>query len=408
MKVTLASFGDLAGGAARAAFRLHEALQGQGISSTMLVRRKDSDEPNVIGPTKARSLLHLSKARAVSGVAKALFKTKNPVMHSFGVIPTRLRFDNAIQTADVVNLHWVGLEMMSIGDIGALSKPCVWTMHDMWSFCGAEHYTADDRWRRGYSASSRAATEEGLDLNRAIWRLKQSRWKRPITLVSPSRWLASLARESPLTSQWNVRVIPNAINTEAWKPIESDVAKRILGISRDRKLVVFGSMGGAEDHRKGFDLLTEALTLLGDDHPELLVGVIGKALRKSIGVVETKFFGHISDDIALRVIYSAADAVVLPSRMDNLPNIGVESLACGTPLVAFNVGGMPDLIAHGVTGYLAKPFDTTDLATGIRDVALRGVLDRGKCREAAENTFAYPVISKQYEACFKFALDAET
>ena len=92
-------------------------------------------------------------------------------------------------TADIVNLHWTQHEMLSISDISKINKPVVWTLHDMWGFCGAEHISWDDRWEKGYNKNNRPTHESGFDLNKWTWKRKIKYWKKPIQIITPSNWL---------------------------------------------------------------------------------------------------------------------------------------------------------------------------------------------------------------------------
>jgi glycosyltransferase involved in cell wall biosynthesis len=303
--------------------------------------------------------------------------------------------------ADVLHLHWLGYEMVSIADIAKLRKPTVWTLHDMWAFCGAEHFTEDFRWRDGYLRNNRPVHESGFDLNRWTWQRKLKHWRKPINIVAPSQWLADCARQSALMSGWPVSVIPNAIDTEAWRPVDKALARKILGLPIESPLLLFGAIGGTRDPRKGFDLLRSALDHLRGEIKGLELVVLGQPPPKQpmdLGF-PIHFAGHLHDDISMTLFYSAADALILPSRQDNLPNVGIEALACGTPVVAFNACGLPDIVGHKETGYLANAFDTRDLAEGVRwvvaDTDRRARLS-SRSRTAAVARFSYPVVAEQY------------
>jgi glycosyltransferase involved in cell wall biosynthesis len=205
---------------------------------------------------------------------------------------------------------------------------------------------------------------------------------------------------------WPVSVIHNAIDTEAWRPIDKALARRILRLPADVPLLLFGAIFGTRAPRKGFDLLRNALDHLRGELPGLELVIVGQlAPRESMNLgFPIHYTGHLHDDVSLNLFYSAADAVIVPSRQDNLPNSGVEALACGTPVVAFNTGGLPDIVEHEKTGYLARPFDTLDLASGIRWV-LDGVERRlslsTESRKAAVARFSYPVVAEQYMQLYK-------
>lgn len=303
---------------------------------------------------------------------------------------------------DIVNLHWVGGEFMSIGEIGRLRLPVVWTIHDMWAFSGAEHYPEDDRWKNGYKSENRALGEAGLDLNRWVWNRKRRHWRTPAHIVAPSHWLGECVSQSALMKEWSVSVIPNPIDTTSWAPMERSLARQLLGVPKDAKLVGFGAMGGTQDPRKGFDLLEAALRQLSKATVSgIELVVFGEERPRDVNSLglPVHYTGRLSDDMSLRVVYNALDVFVLSSRMDNLPNTGVEALSCGTPVVAFRVGGLPDIVCHTKTGWLAEKFDVDDLARGIlwtiSDPARASQL-RERTRNFAVETFSEGVVIPKY------------
>lgn len=371
LRPLLLSCSDAAGGAARAAFRLHRSLIGAGVPSHMLVGVKASDWDAVEGP---RSLMGRSVAalRAVVGVAGVrLQKTNNQVLHSLNFLPSYYHRRRSVLTKDVVHLHWVGNEFLSVGDIGRIMQPVVWTMHDMWPFCGAEHYAPDDgsaRWRVGYRHTNRQMGDRGIDLDRWTWARKRAAWKRPIRLVAPSRWLAECAQQSALMHDWPVSVVPNVLDTAHFRPWPKALSRQMLNLPVDRKLILFGAMGGGHDPRKGWDLLQDALRQIAPAMQDAAGVIFGQSepLRVPELGMPLHWLGPLHDDVTLSLAYSAADVMVVPSRQENLPQTGTEAQSCGCPVVAFDCTGLPDVVDHGSTGYLATAYDPADLAQGIR------------------------------------------
>lgn len=406
MNIWHLSESDLLGGAARAAYRIHRALHAAGVDSRMHVARARSGDPRVRGATtKLEKLVHLGRLE-FEPLLMRLMQTANPVQHSAAVLPSQWPDRIARSDADLVHLHWMGSMMLSVADIALVRRPLIWTLHDMWAFCGAEHYATDERWQTGYTADNRPAGETGLDLNRWTWNRKRRHWKRPIQIVTPSRWLADCVRQSALMADWPVEVIPNALDTEAWSPINPQTARHLLGLPSTGPLLLFGAYDGAADPRKGFDLLAKALARLRGQAPAPRLIVIGQTEPEAAPDLgyPIHYCGQLNDDLSLRVIYSAADAMLIPSRQDNLPNSGVESLACGTPVIAFNIGGLPDIVDHKQTGWLARPFDTEDLAQGIRWVLgdnERQTHLRVQARAKAVSCFSSSVVTGQYQTIYE-------
>jgi len=403
------NYSDISGGAARAVYRIHQALRRHQMDSVMGVASKLSDDWSVFGPLGrvGKAMVQLQSILAAAFVR--LLHTNNGVLHSPALFPLRRPKHLANLRPDILHLHWVCGEMLSIRQIGRLSGPVVWTLHDMWPFCGAEHYTEDFRWREGYASNNRPSYESRLDLNRWVWERKRKYWKRHFHIVTPSRWLAQCVRESALMRGWPVTVIPNSLNTDVWAPVERSFARRLLGLPQDEPLVLFGALRGGQDLIKGFDLLRASLEHLRDQRADLRLLVFGQsAPRKPEDLgFPVHYLGHLHDDLSLRILYSAADVMVIPSRQDNLPNTGVEALSCGTPVVAFDTCGLPDIVSHHVTGYLAKAFDTEDLAAGIEwvlaDSRRYAVLSRNS-RVDALARFSEEVVAPQYVAVYESAI----
>ena len=406
MKIAMVNHSDINGGAARAAWRIHHALRQSGVDSQMYVNRASAGDWTVTGP-RGKLAKALGMVRSpLGGVANRLLKTGNPILHSPAILPSSWPKRLNTSDADIVHLHWVNGEMMSVADISRITKPVVWTLHDMWAFCGAEHCADDFRWRDGYLKTNRPSHESGFDLNRWTWQRKLNAWKKPIHIVTPSRWLADCARQSVLMREWPISVIPNALDVELWQPVEKKLARQLMNLPSDVPLLAFGAFGAVRAPHKGFDLLLSALEHLRGQMPDLHLVVFGESAPKhqpDLGF-PIHYVGHLHDDLSLRVLYSAADALMIPSRIDNLPNAGVEAMACGTPVIAFDTCGLSDIVTHQQTGWLAKPFDTDDLARGIQWVLndkVRYIVLSCQARMYAVNKFSTSAVIPQYQKIYQ-------
>ena len=361
VKPLLISASDDRGGAARAAHRLHQAFRSRGVPSEMVVRERYSTDSSVheVGrlSAKARKRLELAASSRRAGPMAT---------HSLNLLPSNLSSVINRSSASVVNVHWIGHGAMSIADLGRVTKPVVMTLHDMWAFTGSAHYeddSAEAGWRHGYASASGPGGLFDNRLDRMLWSSKQRHWQ-DFHVVTPSRWLGELASESAMMREWTVHVIPNALDLSVFAPpADRTMARQQLGLPVDADLVLFGSLDPA-DRRKGLDLLVRALGHLA--HRAGVVGVVlGSGHRLTSAPVPIHSLDTIRDDSTLALLYAACDVTVVPSRQENLPQAATESLACGTPVVAFDVGGMRDVVRHGETGYLAAALDTDDLARGI-------------------------------------------
>jgi len=374
MKVLHLSTYDAGQGAARAAFRLHRVLREAGIDSSLRAAQASSGDPSVRAPcSKPRQALALLRSSASWWLQKPQLSA-NVVTHSVAALPSRLDRELNAAGTDLLHLHWLQDEFLSVEAIGRLRGPVIWTLHDTWPFCGSEHYPvalSDRRFREGYLDHNRPAGDRGLDLDRWVWLRKRRAWAGLLPhlhLIAPSRWMADQASASVLFAGVPCVVIPNALPS-VFRPVEKQKARALLDLPQDVPLLLFGAMGGITEPRKGWDLLQTALFRLAHRSPDAQVVVLGQsAPTKAIPIpFRQHFLGYLKDDVSLALAYSAADVVVVPSRLDNLPQSASEALACGTPVVAFRQGGLPDLILHRGYGHLVEPYCTDELCDAILD-----------------------------------------
>lgn len=413
IKPLIVSHSDKGGGAARAAYRLQSALVGNGIESRMRVDSKLSDDWRVEGPNGRLSKgWRLLRAR-LGQLPTRLQRTDNYILHSPAVIPSNLAKELNCSDADLVNLHWVCWDMISIEDIGRINKPTVWTLHDSWAFCGSEHSphgVDDDRYVRGYTPQSRHVRHSGADLDAWVWRRKRKAWTRPFVVVTPSQWLANCARRSALMHEWPIASIPNALPTAVYQPWPRALARSIFGLPHDTPIILFGAMGGTSNPGKGWDLLQSALQRVAIALPKCQAVVFGQSDPKhppQLGM-PVRYVGHLHDDSSLAMLYSAGDVMIVPSRLENLPQAATEAQACGIPVVGFDCGGMPDVVAHRTTGYLAEPYSIDDLVAGI--VWVLESDERHKslshaARERATTLWAPNVVARSYEKVYCEAIE---
>lgn len=356
----IVSVADRGGGAAIAARRLHEALGEIGIQSRMAVRDHVPGDPGVLplldGPGRARGLVARRVARAVDHRALS-----TPQTWSDGHLGTVSATHIDRLNPGVVNLHWVNDAMLSVLAIGAVRAPIVWTLHDMWAFTGGCHYDGEcGRYTQSCGHCPQLRAPGVRDLSAFNHALKRRLWDcARFTVVTPSRWMAGVARNSALLGAAEVVAIPNPLNTTQFSPIERAAARAALGVPADRPVVLFGAHSLA-DRRKGGDLLADAIA--SQIRPLQQMGahvvVFGRdgSFATGLGLPVTPL-GTLNDTVALRLAYSACDLLALPSRQDNLPNMVAEAAACEVPTVAFDVGGVGDMVIDQQTGALVVPFD---------------------------------------------------
>jgi glycosyltransferase involved in cell wall biosynthesis len=392
LKVLTVSAADGGSGAARAAWRTHRALVATGVDAWMLVHQRTSDDWRVL-KTGRRPFPELR--RRLAARVLQLQRSPSPGYRSLSIFPSGALKAIGRQQADVVHLHWVQEEMMSIFQIGRLRAPVVWTLHDCWAFCGTEHYPRDEphpRWKLGYRRETRPGEDQGLDLDRSIWMLKHRYWRTPHTLICPSRWMLEQVRQSPLLGAWSSYHLPNPLDTSRFSPLDRAFCRQTLGVDPDAVVVTFGAVGGASDPRKGFDLLQAALHRFAASFSgrKLCGLVFGQSEPRQPPSLPfpTQWLGRVHDDATLALVYGASDVVVVPSRQENLPQVATEAQACGTPVAAFASTGLLDVIEHQRTGYLALAYDASDLAAGIGWILADGKRYRALSAGARERALA--------------------
>lgn len=371
MKVLIINTNELSGGAAKAANRLHKGLRDSGVESFMFVQKKQTNDKYVIGATPSLFFRGINFLRnMLDALPKKMYRNREKVPWSVGWLPNPLLFYyiNKIKP-DIINLHWINGGFISIKQIHKLSKlniPIVWTLHDSWAFTGGCHIPHHQEKCSSGKCPLLNSNKE-YDLSDWIWE-KKEKFLKPakLTIVTPSNWMKKCAEESALFKNKQVYRISNGIDIKEFKSISKTEAREKLNLSQDKKYILFGAMSATTDKNKGFDLLLKSLDKLNSyENVELLIFGDDKEVE-----VKTKIpirrFGRIGDTRILNLLYSASDITVVPSRSENLPNVAIESFLSGTPVVGFNVGGIPDIIDHTENGYLAVSFDTSDLANGIQ------------------------------------------
>ena len=369
MKVVIVNAVDAHGGAARSAWRLHRSLRAAGVESLMLVNVKTRDDPRV--QTAAGKLFKMFNTLrpALDKLPLHFYRKRSPTHFSPALLPFSglAQRINRLQP-DIVHLHWVCDAMLFIPELSRIEAPVVWTLHDNWAFTGGCHVKWEcERYRQACGRCPRLGSEREADLSRWVFHNKRRAWarKKDLTLIGPSRWMSECAQGSALFRERRVVTIPNGLDTALYAPVSRAHARQLLNLPPDRPIILFGAIAATSDFNKGFDLLLVSLRQLKSADAELLVfGSDHSAAVQSLGR-PVHFAGHVHDDISLRLLYAAADVLVVPSRQENLSNVMMEGLACGTPVVAFDIGGNKDLIDHRANGYLAAPLDAADLALGI-------------------------------------------
>ena len=411
MKSLIVSTQDSKGGASIAAFRLHKSLlnfEDGKIQSSMLVKKKNRSEENIFCSKSLFDQLSWRAKSFLSSKINLLQKSENKVIHSTSFLPCNLhKFINS-NDSKIVNLHWVQSEMLSIESIGRIKKPIVWTLHDCWPFSGSEHYPndlSDKRYQEGYFRNNKLKSSKGIDIDKWCWERKLKSWKNPMHIVCPSKWMESCVKNSFLMKDWPTYIIANPLPTDIYRSWPKDIARKLFKLPKEKFLIMFSSLD-TKDQRKGYELLLSALKILFQKSEiDFEVIILGKYEKNSIKTFFYKqhYIDALHDDQSIAMLYSAADLMIVPSKMENLPQSATEAQSCGLPVVGFDCSGMNDVVTNKKTGLLVKPYDTKELAEAINYLILNPTILKSfskNARNFAVKNWSEDVIAEKYQKLF--------
>lgn len=374
-KLRVATFSSMDhGGAGLGSQRRVEALRRQGIDAHIYCAFQKTGHDYVHKVPYAKPLaqdVDYDTARKAWRNAAVLTRIEQPKLKArelFSKPGSIVDFRDLVSVfdwADIVHLHWV-TGMFDFENSQMLAnKPVVWTLADMNAFTGGCHYSEGCD---GYKKECKKCPLIGgdADLAHKAWQKKRASYAeiKNLHIICPSQWLADCARGSSLFGGRPVHMIPNAFPIDRFIPTNKLVARGKLGLPLDKKLVVFGA-DSLTNRRKGGDILVESMRYLRDlGQRDGIEGVFFGAANLDLGV-KSHNLGHIADESKLSLIYAAGDVYAFPSREDNAPLTVVESLLSGTPVVAFPVGNVPELLHHKKTGFIAQYGNARDFAAGL-------------------------------------------
>ena len=394
MKIVILNTSERTGGAAVAAGRLGKALRQAGIQVDKLIR--ENTWLNRFRFYWERLIIFLCNH----------LNRKNLFAVSIANTGMDLSGHPLVKDADIIHLHWINQGFLSLKDIEELvklNKPIVWTMHDMWPCTGICHHARDCEKFQMICESCFFLKSKGKDLSTSVFDKKLSLYKEAnITFVGCSRWLSGKAKKSYLLRDKTVLSIPNPIDTEVYHPMDQDMTRELLGLPSGKRLLLFGALN-VTDKRKGIDYLIEALRKIEKQDVELVVFGQAKDDIRGLFPVPIHSMGYLSDESKIVALYNAVDMFITSSLEENLPNTIMESMACGTPCVGFEIGGIPEMIDHKINGYVASYKDASDLANGIRWVLehedQQALSDA--CVKKVQENYTEEVVAKQYMALNK-------
>lgn len=422
MKIVQLSKNDLAGGAARAAYRLHKGLQRVGHESVMVVESRIGDDPSVVRfekPMDGVSLVRRGLRQAWITRDFKRYRQSRPAgyeLFSDDRSPYASTLLAQIPACNVINLHWIpGLvDYQAFFTRVPPATPVVWTLHDLNPLTGGCHYDLGcDRYVAGCGTCPQLGSEDPKDLSHDVRERKRRLFSRVpssgLHFVTPSRWLADEVKRSPILGRFPVDVIPYGLDLEEFAPRDRGKVRDLLGIPQDARVLLFVAEE-VSNRRKGFAFLIEALAQTAGKIPNLLLLSLGQnkpAVQVEIPWVHA---GSVNNDRFLSMVYSAADLFAICSLQDNLPNTVLEAMACGIPVVGHEVGGIPDMVRNGVNGLTVPATDVDALAGAIADL----LNDSARCAEMGANArriaveeYSLELQARRYAELYATLVDGE-
>jgi glycosyltransferase involved in cell wall biosynthesis len=415
MRVVHLNYSDVYGGAAIACMRIHEALLEIGIDSGVLVlhSRKHDKGIQTIHDTGYKRLLSTTQF-ILDRITNKVFVKSGTVPFSTGFFGWDISNHPLIQQADILHLHWIHhnyISLESLKKIVSLKKPVCWTLHDGWVFTGGCHIrNGCMRYMTGCGECPVLFFSHENDLSRKQFLRKKNIFDSfNCTFISPSQWLKETAMESPMLAHHNAVRIPNPVDTTIFKPADKTAARKQLNLPLDKKIIIYGLIHFKTIKHKGLPYISSVAKLLSgkrffSNDSILFIGLGAKKTK----INDTEPFQHIATGYVAKpeivsLYYSAADLFLAPFLEDNFPNTVLESLSCGTPVVGFAAGGIPEMVTHKENGYLAQTGSAEDLTNGIRWI----LEDEGKSAALSENArrkvlseYSFPIIGAEYKRLY--------
>lgn len=312
-------------------------------------------------------------------------------LEAYESVYSPIKLSKWVKDYRIINLHWTSRILDYSSFFTNLKVPLVWTLHDMQAFSGGYPYESSNHSILGF-------------LFRRNIRIKKSLLKnKSIHIVCPSNWLCSLSERSHLFSGFPHHVINNGINTEVFTYKDKQASRKKLNISESEKLILFVSQS-ISSKRKGIALLME--TFNDDYFKSVKLLALGQCDSRSYPSANIDFTGYISDKSILADYYNAADLFVIASLEDNLPNTILESLCCGTPVVGFNIGGIPELIQDGSNGIISRELTVEGLRKAII-MAMSVNWDKLSISQNAKPKYSLEMQARNYNRLFDSILSTD-
>ena len=393
---------------ASAAWRILNAQRESGIDAQALVQenRFSRADTNLLFNPEGKSNYRIALKRNAL-LARISHYNKPRLPWSYNFKPSSNWSDIAKLDFEILNIHWVP-SVLDLNSIALLDKPIVFTLHDVWPLTGGCHCNLEFvNWKTGCEKCPQISKSIPNFLSASTnWLSKKESLReiRKLAVAAPSNWIASMAKESPIFTGREIQVVPNCVDSRIFQPADRVSSKQNLGLELAKFHLLFVVSGDVGQYHKGFDLFEKVINRLLETQLEskLEIIIVGKSvnIQNSKWSSRTKYFGEIDSQEKMREIYSAADVMISTSRQDNLPNTLIEAIFCGIPVVAFDIGGIKDIVTPGLNGSLIEMGNIVDFASAIEKLSFQRT-DQKKIFSDAKSKFSFSNSAQKYADLYK-------
>ena len=388
------------GGAAIAVLRIHNVLKKNNYNSKILVAEKINNSPDIFCNQNSFNKFFWNLKKKISRNLKFIFKSKNKNTHTLSFFNSNILSQIDKYDPDIINIHWIGNEFISLKQISKIQKPIIWTLHDMWLYSGAEHYTTEQRFIDGYNKKNRNKDESGFDINRWVWNRKKKYITKKIKIISTSDWQYQNSKKSFLLKNNDNYKIPLPIDLSIWKPTVKKDARNDLKWSNNKIYFLFGFSDYSRRDIKGLDIALDLFDKFNKvNNGNCILNIFGDIKKKYLNKENVNVLGSIKKPSELKRIYSASDLLINPSRLESFGQIALEALACGLPILINKNTGTNDLILCDEMGYVLENELDSNFGTLLEWFNKNCLANNQKLlhRKIKEN-FSYDVVATKYKS----------
>ena len=391
------------GGAGVVVSRINECMRSINYDSNILVAEKTTTSDNVLCDQNFFDKFIWRQKKKISRKLNFFFKTKNKNTHSINFLNSNILSQIEKLKPDIVNVHWIGNELISLKQISKIKIPIIWTVHDMWLYSGAEHYTYNKRFIEGYNDLNRDKEETGFDINQWVWKRKLKYIKKNIKIISSNNWQDQNIKNSKLLRENDTFKIPYPINLDFWQPIERSVAKQKLNWDSDKIHFLFGIANYSRAKIKGLDIALDIFDKFNKiNNGKYVLNIFGDLNKHHINKKNVNLLGTIKGDTIFKTLYSASDLLLHPSRLESFGLIPLESLACGLPILINENTGTNDLIMSNHMGYVLENEIESNFESLLNWFTKNCLINNQELlHNTIKNNFSYSCIGEEYKNLIK-------